>query len=279
MPPSLASPPLSPRAESMDLECGLGASPARADRRQLERDLVLAFDSRELRRHEAWFLVETAWLDAWMSYVLGDPDDANAPARPGPLTNDSLFDRVEFRVRDGLQQTSDYRSVNPQVYALYAELYGTAGAKPIARWTLDIYAVPVMADDLREMQRAPSLKARALVAELNEELDVQRKGLEGLRAQQEEDKESWTYRCLCRCEFLVPFLHRVLGGGPTYTKEKQTKWSDCWSCCAKRKKRSKRRRGKARGKESRRSREEDEEETNSDEEETSSDEETHGLLS
>ncbi|KAG6620888.1 Peptidase C19, ubiquitin-specific peptidase, DUSP domain [Phytophthora cinnamomi] len=281
MAPSLASPPPSPRAESVDLECGLGAPPSRAERRQLERDLVLAFDSRELRRHEAWFLVDTAWLDAWMSYVLGDPDDADAPARPGPLTNDALFDREEFRLRAGLQQTRDYRGVNPQVYALYAELYGTDGARPIVRWTLDLYAVPVMIDDVREMQRAPELKARALVQELNEQLDVQRKGLEALRPPQEDD-ESWTYRCLCRCEFLVPFLYRVLGGGPTYTREKQTSWSELLCCCcAKRKKRSKRRRSKGkRGRKDRsRSREEEEEEeTSSDEDETSSDEETHGLL-
>ncbi|EGZ19911.1 hypothetical protein PHYSODRAFT_558533 [Phytophthora sojae] len=260
MAPSLASPPLSPSDESVDLECGLNAPHARVDRRHMERDLVLAFDSRELRRHEAWFLVETAWLDSWMSYVLGDPDDANAPKRPGPLTNDSLFDREEFRLRDGLQQTKDYRGVNPQVYALYAELYGTDGAKPIVRWTLDMYAVPVMIDDIREMQRAPELKARSLVAEMNEELDVQNKGLEGLRAQQEEDKESWTYRCLCRCEFLVPFLYRVLGGGPTYKKEKQTTWGEYLCCCFSRRNKNKK------------------EEKSIDEEETSSDEETHGLL-
>jgi hypothetical protein len=275
MAPFVASPPSSPDADPEDLECGL--SPARAlDRRQLERELVLAFDSRELRRHEAWFLVDTQWLDAWMSFVLGDADDANAPHMPGPLTNDALFDRQEFRVRDGLQATKDYRGVNPQVYAMYAELYGTDGAKPIVRWTLDIYAVPVMVDDVREMLHAAQLKARALVTEMEEELES-RKGVGKGLQRRREDKESWTYRCMCRCEFLVPCLYRLLGGGPTYKKEKQTKWSEYLCCCGSRK--SKKEKRRKRGKKSRRkSREEEEEATDSEEASTSSDEETQGLL-
>ncbi|KAL4157239.1 hypothetical protein PRNP1_006263 [Phytophthora ramorum] len=266
MAPSLggaSSPPASPSDECIDLECGL-ASPHAADRRQLERDLVLAFDSRELRRHEAWFLVETKWLDAWMTYILADADDPNAAKRPGALTNDSLFDREEFRIRDKLEATRDYRGVNPYVYALYAQLYGTDDAKPIVRWTLDIYAMPVMVDDIRDMLHAPQLKARALVAEMNEELERQDKGLEGLRAQQD-DKESWTYRCLCRCEFLVPCLSRLLGGGPTYKKETQTTWSELLCCCRRKEKKRRHKKKKSR----------EEEETESDE---SSDEETHGLL-
>ncbi|GMF11907.1 unnamed protein product [Phytophthora lilii] len=259
MAPSAASPP-----SPTDLECGL-APPASPDRRQLERDLVLAFDSRELRRHEAWCLVETAWLDAWMSYVLGG--DAQ---RPGPLSNDALFDRHEYRVRDNLQQTRDYRGVNPQVYALYTELYGDGGAKPIVRWTLDIYAVPVMVDDVTEMLHAPRLKARALVTELNEQLETREKGLKR-SLETREEKESWTYRCLCRCEFLVPCLYRLLGGGPTYKKEEQSSWSSYLCCCARRKKK---RRSKKKSKKAKRSREEDD----SEESETSSDEETHGLL-
>ncbi|KAG6971052.1 hypothetical protein JG688_00004598 [Phytophthora aleatoria] len=273
MAPSLSSPRASPSDdESVDLECGLTSSPHSLMRREMERDLVLAFDSRDLRRHEAWLLVETKWLDAWMSYVLGDDDDANAPKRPGPLTNDTLFDREEFRVRDNLLQTKDYRGVNLQVYALYAELYGTDDAKPIARWTLDIYATPVMVDDIREMLHVPRLRARSLVTEMNEELQSHEKGLEGLKTREEEEKESWTYRCLCRCEFLVPCLNRLLGGGPTYKKEKETSWSDYFSCCCKRKRRQAKKSKKS--KKDKKSR--GEEETSSDE--TSSDEETHGLL-
>ncbi|KAF4147357.1 Deubiquitinating enzyme domain-containing protein [Phytophthora infestans] len=273
MAPSLSSRPASSSDnESVDLECGLTASQHPLTRRQIERDLVLIFDSRELRRNEAWFLVETKWLDAWMSYVLGDDDDANAPKRLGPLTNDTLFDREEFRVRDNLIQTKDYRGVNPQVYALYAELYGTDDAKPIARWTLDIYATPVMIDDAREMLHVPRLKARSLVTEMNEELQSHEKGLEGLKAREEEDKESWTYRCLCRCEFLVPCLNRLLGGGPTYKQEKETSWSEYLNCCCKRK----RRRGKKNKKIKTSKKIREEEENSSDE--TSSDEETQGLL-
>lgn len=101
-----------------------------------------------------------------------------------------------------------YSGVNPQVYALYVELYGTAGAKPIARWTLDIYATPVMIDDVREMLHAPELKARVEVAALNEKFDV-------VEFADRSADESFLYRCCCRCEFLIPCLGRLLGG-PTY---------------------------------------------------------------
>lgn len=109
------------------------------------------------------------------------------------------------------------------VYALYAELYGTAGAKPIARWSLDIYAVPVMMDDVRTMLHGPELKARVEVSELNDRFDVEE------RPDRSEEESRW-YRCLCRCEYLLPCLGRLLGG-PTYTKDNPTK---------KRKKRKKR---------------------------------------
>lgn len=99
--------------------------------------------------------------------------------------------------------------VNPQVYALYAELYGTAGAKPIARWTLDIYATPVMIDDVREMLHDPELKARVEVTALNERFDVKE------REDRSKVDESFLYRCCCRCEFLIPCLGRLLVG-PTY---------------------------------------------------------------
>lgn len=98
--------------------------------------------------------------------------------------------------------------MNPQVYALYAELYGTAGAKPIVRWTLDIYATPVMIDDVREMLHAPELKARVEVTELNDRFDVHE------RPDRAAD-ESLLYRCCCRCEFLIPCLGRILIG-PSY---------------------------------------------------------------
>ncbi|KAG7401412.1 hypothetical protein PHYBOEH_001404 [Phytophthora boehmeriae] len=248
--------------DSIDLECGLNP-PQPSSRRQLERELVLRFDSRELRHHEAWFLVETVWLDAWMSYVLGDPDDAMAPKPPGPLNNDSLFDRQEFKIKSGLQATKDYRGVNPQVYAVYTELYGTQGAKPIVRWTLDIYAMPVMIDDVREMLHAPELRARAAVSELNESVASGERGLR--RRRRDAERETWAYRCLCRCEFLVPCLNRLLGGGPTYKKEEKSWWQYC--CGARKNKKRKR---------SKKKRRTDDEDTDSDE--GSSDEETHGLL-
>lgn len=74
-----------------------------------ERELILRFDSRELRRGEAWFLVETPWLDAWMAYVLSEDDPDCPVTRPGPLTNVTLFDPQEYCLRKGLVTTTHYR--------------------------------------------------------------------------------------------------------------------------------------------------------------------------
>ncbi|RLN95480.1 hypothetical protein BBJ28_00007272 [Nothophytophthora sp. Chile5] len=265
--------------DALDLECGLGAPLTRRagardiERRRLERELVMQFDSRDLARNDAWFLVETPWLDAWMAYVLSDDGDPDCPVtRPGPLTNDSLFDRAEFRVKKGLQKTKHYRGVNPQVYALYTELYGDGGAKPIVRWTLDMYAMPVMIDDVKAMLHAPELRARVAVSELNELFETR----SGPPRRRKDAEEGWVYRCLCRCEFLVPCLHRLLGGGPTYKKEERsTKWCGC--CSSKEKQQKNKRRKKRNGKKKRKTQEDDEGD-DEDSEASSSDEETQGLL-
>jgi hypothetical protein len=194
---------------------------------------VLRYDTRELKRGEAWFLIETSWLDAWMAYILSEDDPDCPVVKPGPLTNYSLFDPKEYCLKKELVATKHYRyvvlwkshgrrrrscwvwifgldsGVNPMVYSLYAELYGTAGAKPIVRWTLDIYATPVMIDDVKEMLRGPELKARVEVQELNDLFDVDERV-------DRADDESFLYRCCCRCEFLIPCLGRLLGG-PTYS--------------------------------------------------------------
>lgn len=151
--------------------------------------------------------------------------------------------------------------VNPQVYALYAELYGTAGAKPIARWTLDIYATPVMIDDVREMLHAPELKARVEVSALNDKFSEDELS-DGLRRRGSAD-ESFLYRCCCRCEFLIPCLGRLLGG-PSYKAD-----TDARKERKKRKKRSQRRR--------RRSYDYDNDDDDSDSE-TETETETRGLL-
>ncbi|KAL7687801.1 putative peptidase C19, ubiquitin-specific peptidase, DUSP domain, DUSP-like superfamily [Plasmopara halstedii] len=246
-----------------DLECGIAPRSHAFSRRLMERELILTYDSKDLRRNDAWFLIETKWLDAWMSYVLSDEKDIDATERPGPLRNETLFDYEEYCLRDNLLPTKDYRGVNPQVYALYAELYGTDETKPIVRWKLDIYATPVFIDDVREMLHVPSLKARSLVTEMIENIESNENGLHDLNTRKKEH-ESWAYRCMCRCEFLIPCLNRFLGGGPTYMKERNTTWYDSFCCCRRE------RRQKCEVKNI--------DETSQNIDDTSSDEETRGLL-
>jgi hypothetical protein len=154
------------------------------------------------------------------------------------------------------------------VYALYAELYGTAGAKPIVRWTLDIYATPVMIDDVHEMMHAPELKARVEVAALNDKFDEYASPARTAGG----DAESLAYRWCCRCEYLVPCLNRLLGGGPTYKKDEDASFLSL--CCRKKKKKSKKKSKRRR----RRSYDFDKEEEDDDTEDSQEETETKGLL-
>ena len=61
---------------------------------------------------------------------------------------------------------TDYRCVNPAVYALYEELWGTAARKgpaaaPIARWVTDVYADPIDSAEASRLLKKARLRARA----------------------------------------------------------------------------------------------------------------------
>uniref|UniRef100_M4BLP3 DUSP domain-containing protein n=1 Tax=Hyaloperonospora arabidopsidis (strain Emoy2) TaxID=559515 RepID=M4BLP3_HYAAE len=238
--------------------------PPSSRRRQQEREVILAFDAQSLGRHEAWFLIETAWFATWTTYAF---DSTATSERPGAIENTSLFNRYDHRVQPNLQPTIDYRGVTPQVYALFAELYGTNNVPPIVRYTLDLYAPPVMIDDVVAMLHVPKVRARAVVtAEVTAEWpELGETPLDGLRKDRSSDDETWTYRCCCRCAYLVPCLDRVLGGGPTYEQETDVRWSDYLCGRSRNKRQSKKRR-----KETNRTEESSEEEF--------SDEESSGLL-
>uniref|UniRef100_A0AAV1UC38 DUSP domain-containing protein n=1 Tax=Peronospora matthiolae TaxID=2874970 RepID=A0AAV1UC38_9STRA len=239
--------------------------PPSSRRRQQEREVILAFDAQSLRRHEAWFLIETAWFAAWTTYAF---DSTATAERPGAIENTSLFNRDDHRVQPNLQPTIDYRGVTPQVYALFAELYGTNNVPPIVRYTLDLYAPPVMIDDVVAMLHVPKVRARAVVtAEVTAEWPESGETplLEKLRRDRSLDDETWTYRCCCRCTYLVPCLDRVLGGGPTYEEETDVRWSDYLCGRSRSKRQSKKSRKGTTG-------------TEESSEEEASDEETSGLL-
>lgn len=132
------------------------------------------------------------------------------------------------------------------------------------RWTLDIYATPVLIDDVHEMLHAPELKARVEVAALNDKFDEYAAPATGSASE-----ESLAYRWCCRCEYLVPCLNRLLGGGPTYKRDEDASFLS--TCCKMKKKNSKKKNSKRR-----RSYDFDEEDEDTDE---SQDElETKGLL-
>ncbi|KAF0754724.1 hypothetical protein AaE_005220 [Aphanomyces astaci] len=201
--------------EDMEIEMaelGLSGSPnlhssgAKVDvelRRKLERETIMKHDSTQLKFKDAWFFIETSWMDMWMNFVLHD-----GPL-PGPLSNQSFYTR-DNTLRKDLVVTKHYRCVNPRVYAIYSEIYGTGGAFPIARYTLDIYATPILRDDVLEILKLPELSARVAVTEMREQYE-----------EWPEEPEvvmgwcSWMYQCCCLCDRLPTVLGRVFGG-PTY---------------------------------------------------------------
>jgi hypothetical protein len=109
---ALGRSPAEERRRMVSIARRLAIRPCMANARVMgrqERELILRFDSRELRRGEAWCLVETPWLDAWMAYVLSEDDPECPETRPGPLTNATLFDPQEYCLRKGLEATTHYR--------------------------------------------------------------------------------------------------------------------------------------------------------------------------
>ena len=62
-----------------------------------------------------------------------------------------------------MQVMKDYRAVNPRVWALYAEVYGTDDAPPIARLKLDIYSQPTDTLLMHKCLKGPGMKARTMV--------------------------------------------------------------------------------------------------------------------
>lgn len=63
---------------------------------------------------------------------------------PGPISNDSLFEKEStkgddvLRVRKGLLLNVDYRGVPKEVWQIFHRMYG--GGPPIVREDLDIYS-------------------------------------------------------------------------------------------------------------------------------------------
>ncbi|CAK4678813.1 hypothetical protein LEN26_020339 [Aphanomyces euteiches] len=213
-------------------------------RRKLEREAIMKLDSTQLKFKEAWFFIETPWMDMWMNFVLHD-----GPL-PGPLTNQSFYNR-DNSLRKDLEVTKHYRCVNPRVYAIYAELYGTGGAFPIARYTLDIYATPIIRDDVLQILKLPELSARVAVTEMREQYE------EWPEPPEVVTWGSWCYSCCCLCERLPTVLGRIFGG-PTYATVPAD--SD-----------KSKRKGKKKKKSARRDEEDDNEsDTDTDSEETSS---------
>ena len=130
-----------------------------AVRRRLERAAIRRADARQLVHGECWCVVDAAWLDLWADFVRGG-------VPPGPMTNGVLLNTDTGAALPHLALATDYRCVNPAVYALYEELWGTGTGRgrptaPIARWVTDVHAGAVDAAEASRVLKKARLRARA----------------------------------------------------------------------------------------------------------------------
>ncbi|KAF0686801.1 Aste57867_21423 [Aphanomyces stellatus] len=112
-------------------------------RRRRELSFVAHFDKKSLSPHpnDCWLLIETSWLQAWLRYVASP-----AAPPPGPITHASLL-RRDGTLAPNLLCKTHYRCISPMVWSLFVMLHG-ATARPIARFTTDIYDCAVAASAL-----------------------------------------------------------------------------------------------------------------------------------
>ena len=138
-------------------------------RHHLRMSASLAFyngsDQREINpRRECWFLVSTAWMDAWAAYTQRRTDDP-----PGPVANLGLFADLQGRqLRPDLEPKRDYRGLAPLMWFIFVELYGKDPAPALCRYAVDVYQPAVVGTHREAASTAAALKARVEVSAMRE---------------------------------------------------------------------------------------------------------------
>ena len=126
-------------------------------RREAEVELFAKYDSVSINpRRSCWFLVPTPWLLTWQKWLEGGD-------LPSAVSTAPFFEGGGTWIREGLEAKEDYRAVNPMVWFLFVELYGTDESPVIARYTTGIYDDAPGGAELEELMRAPHCKARTEV--------------------------------------------------------------------------------------------------------------------
>ncbi|CAM9758731.1 unnamed protein product, partial [Chrysoparadoxa australica] len=124
-------------------------------RRTEELNLISKFDSASINpRRQCWYLVETPWLEAWAKFVRGEGPP------PGKINNSRLLESDLKTPKEGLRPKIDYRGVNPMVWHLYKEMYGTDAAPELCRYIVNIDEMPVPRKYMPEIAQAPKAKAK-----------------------------------------------------------------------------------------------------------------------
>ncbi|CEG50480.1 Peptidase C19, ubiquitin-specific peptidase, DUSP domain [Plasmopara halstedii] len=142
-------------------------------RRNLELQLIMTYDRREIKSKEFWFVVHADWMSRWAVFV------GKEGPEPGPITNHELMipasslsadsDQV-MTVRSDIKVIKDFRFVNPMVWCLLTDLHGPGDAPPIARFSLDLNSDAP--EDVNEVLFEAKGHAKGLATSLRESCQI-----------------------------------------------------------------------------------------------------------
>ena len=120
-------------------------------RKKLELELIKQFDKNTTTHLECWFIIDSAWLNQWSTFV-SSTDDVQYEA-PGPVSSKNLLDENN-KPLDDLKVRIDYRGVPPLVFYIFTNLYGKDESPELPRYTVDIYGPTVEVPLLVKVQYA-----------------------------------------------------------------------------------------------------------------------------
>lgn len=98
--------------------------------------------SKEMKKGDTWYLVDSKWYNQWKKYVGYDSWDTSSigdsSAHPGLMDNSSLLRPETNELKEDLTDELDYTLMPVEAWALFTFWYGICdGQLPIARKVID----------------------------------------------------------------------------------------------------------------------------------------------
>ena len=134
-----------PEIDGAKQECTICSLPVVRLREKRRISVLDTQASQQSNNSDPFYLIHDQWLRQWREFI------ADKGPRPGPISNQMLFETVtpattdgaaaagsgEMRLKKGLQKMNDYRGLHGLVFRELHKLYG--GGPAIIRATMNIY--------------------------------------------------------------------------------------------------------------------------------------------